>query len=546
MQLLRGFIFVALIMAISACEKKPLETLSKTTFSQDYARMIESEISMKSETWSRFETYGSFEEKTEFLGLLSRDFQNYILNQITINSYKPILTEADGVHLKIAYNLTKKVDLGERLSSYYLTKGSISEAMATLKEIFNKSKSKRAGLILAGVYGIEGQSKRAQQLYIQIEKTYGLSFELCQGVLRFHQKQGDSKKAIGFARRCEKKTKDSIEKSRYRYSLGRLFLGLGHFKTARNYFQQSFRFDPSYEGAALALGVIYEEEGSWKKSIKTYEDYINKNPESEMILGQLFDLAIKYKQTDVAIGSLEKLVDLRGSNDERKYQLSRLYLKSNQNDKAKVILEELLEADKMVNESRYFLGHIYSQRSNYNRAIASFKGVKGPSQLYNDASFYLVRSLMEQAKGNPQVASQLSKINNTLAKRGKMDDFNTVRTKTLLAHFLYDNKKIEQAIAILREVQTSANFRDNHQYFLAALLEETKEFHEADALLKNLIKKNPKDAHSLNFLGYSLVSRGQNLPEALSYIKLLMRWISRWKPISISKKLFALLVIMRL
>ena len=60
---------------------------------------------------------------------------------------------------------------------------------------------------------------------------------------------------------------------------------------------------------------------------------------------------------------------------------------------------------------------------------------------------------------------------------------------------------------------------DRVKYQLVSVYEKQKNFDRAESLLKDMLKKDPKDAVVLNYIGYMLADRGVRLDEAVAYVQ---------------------------
>ena len=98
-------------------------------------------------------------------------------------------------------------------------------------------------------------------------------------------------------------------------------------------------------------------------------------------------------------------------------------------------------------------------------------------------------------------------------------DFLAVELKILLASFHEEKKAYFKAIRLVEEVRGKKTYTENHDYYLASLYEKVEKFTEAKLVIEDLLKKNPDNAHALNFLGYSLLEQNTDLVQALAYIK---------------------------
>ncbi len=90
----------------------------------------------------------------------------------------------------------------------------------------------------------------------------------------------------------------------------------------------------------------------------------------------------------------------------------------------------------------------------------------------------------------------------------------------LLGAAHHDLKEHKESEEVYRKGLASAPEQDAvFRFQLAILYEKTKRFPLAEKELRLLLDKKPKDARALNYLGYSMVERNTDLPEALALIQ---------------------------
>ena len=89
----------------------------------------------------------------------------------------------------------------------------------------------------------------------------------------------------------------------------------------------------------------------------------------------------------------------------------------------------------------------------------------------------------------------------------------------VLSEFYASDHRYADAAALLKTAQATFPKDLNVQFQYGALLERLKKFEEAERILRHVIATDANHAPALNYLGYTLVERGQHVPEALDLIK---------------------------
>ena len=84
--------------------------------------------------------------------------------------------------------------------------------------------------------------------------------------------------------------------------------------------------------------------------------------------------------------------------------------------------------------------------------------------------------------------------------------------------WLRENKRADEAYAVLRQTLTTQPDNSDLMSELALVCEKLKRFDEMENLLRELMQRRPDDAHAFNALGYSLADRNIRLDEARELI----------------------------
>lgn len=190
------------------------------------------------------------------------------------------------------------------------------------------------------------------------------------------------------------------------------------------------------------------------------------------------------------------------------------------------------------------LGFAYQELGQYDKAVASFEEARQVSP--NDPAFlgYLIQAQMsarnftaaaelahaarEKSPGDLRLA-RLESL--ALRRSGKVDQGLAILEALVrqpdsesaayvaLAQGYADANRGAQAIRILQEAQAKFPAETGITFELGAALDKQKRYSESEAVFRQLIAKEPKNAPALNYLGYMLAERGERLGESVDFIK---------------------------
>ena len=399
--------------------------------------------------------------------------------------------------------------------------GDLDEAQVILKGIFDNSKQRDAkvGLVLAGVYSSLGNVKDARAVYKKILKHHPKNSEACIFLGKSYALAKKTSKAISLLKSCEKKDKGN---GIYSYYIGKIYVDKKMYSKAKDYFARSHRIQKDFSQAIMALGLIHEELGHYKKAKKVYKKYLKKHPSDTLILSRLVQLMFTREDFKEVIEYAERLSDYEPDNLNLKVKLGILYTDVKSYDKAIRSFKDLLVYAPDNDKILYYLGAIYQEMKEYENAIEYFGKIETGSGLYQDSSLQIAQMLSALAK------TEFLKDDSNDDYQEKFVDFIDKKMKSMAA-FKVDFSVIkasyyegiedtDEAIDVLEDVKESKSFNNDHKFYLAALYEKDKEFKKSTELIEQIIESEPSNAHAWNFLGYSLVERGEKLDRAYEYI----------------------------
>jgi tetratricopeptide (TPR) repeat protein len=149
-------------------------------------------------------------------------------------------------------------------------------------------------------------------------------------------------------------------------------------------------------------------------------------------------------------------------------------------------------------------------------SIEYFNQIPSSSGLYTDSSVQMANMLSTLAQSEEELAPKFIKYVNA-----KIEEFKDMRVEfsVIKAGYYEGEGKYKEAMETMMVIQDEKNFSNQHKYYLANLYEKEKKYEESTALVMGIIEKEPKNAHAWNFLGYSLLVRGEEIEKAYDYIQ---------------------------
>ncbi len=400
--------------------------------------------------------------------------------------------------------------------------GDIEDSEKILAEVFNNTKKKdvKIGLVLAGVYSSLGKVKKSRSIYKRLISLHPKQEEACIFLAKSYALEKKTSRALNLLKKCAKK---NPTKGIYGYYMGKIFVDKKQYVPAKKYFQQALRAQRDFSQAVMALGLIQEELGHFQKAKRTYKNYLKKNPNDTLILSRLVQLLFTIESFTEVIEYAERLSDYEPDNLNLKVKLAIIYKDVKSYRKAVRIFKDLLVFAPDNDQILYYLGATFQETKDYQDAIEYFGKINVDSGLYHDSSFQIAQMLSYMAKGEYLEDKGQGPIHKEFVKfiDGKIKEINAFKVdfSVVKATYFENLEDNNEAIETLEYVKEDKAFNNEHRFYLAALFEKESKYDKATKLIEEILETDPKNAHAWNFLGYSMLERGQKLDTALDYIK---------------------------
>lgn len=397
--------------------------------------------------------------------------------------------------------------------------GNLEDSKSVLEKLYSKSKDEKVGLILAGVYTGVDQEEAARKIYKQILARNPKNEDACIFLGKSMALAKETKGAIAQLKSCSTHDKKN---GMYDYYIGKIHLEMGQVPAAMESFKSAHKRQPNLGQAVSALGILLEEREKHDEAIGIYKKYLTSQPNDPSILTRMVQtLFLKERFTEV-IPYAERLSDIEPDNLNLKVKLGILYTDAKQYPEAISVFKDLLSAAPTSDKILYYLGAIHQEMNEYQSSIEYFNQIPSSSGLYTDSSVQMANMLstLAQAEFHSKEPGQwkekfLTHVNS------KISEFKDMRVEfsVIKSGFYESISQYKEAMEAMMVVQDEKSFSTQHKYYLANLYEKEKKFAESTALIMSILEKEPKNAHAWNFLGYSLLVRGEEMDKAYEYIQ---------------------------
>ena len=294
------------------------------------------------------------------------------------------------------------------------------------------------------------------------------------------------------------------------FAYARLAFQSKHYEKAKQQVDQAIKLKPDYDAAWSLLARTQMMQGETDEALAIMRKLVDSNPKSATHRASYARLLAVAKRYDEALKQFRQVLKVTPDNADIIYAIALLNLEQRKFNEAEKYFKSLLDKRKHVFESYYYLGSIAEELKQYSKAIKWYKQVQhGQNKI--DAGIRVAQLLARQKK--------LNEARNYLHNMHNRDPNLAVRLYVVEIDIL--SKANEYSTAMEVANRGLAEYADDADllYARSLLAEKVDRLDMAEADLKKILEKDPKNIHALNALGYTLADRTDRLQEAYGYIK---------------------------
>jgi tetratricopeptide (TPR) repeat protein len=367
------------------------------------------------------------------------------------------------------------------LAQYFERKGDAAKAIGFLeKAVAGQPDSVQSLSMLAALYDKAKREKDAIPLYRKIMKLSGGDPNVKKQLAAALVNSGEFSEAAGI---LDELAKDDPQDTSIKVLMGRAQAGNHQITEAVQTLKSAVAGDPEDIEAQFYLGTVLEQASQPTEAVKIFQS--------------LFDQAEK--------GSEE----LKTNKPLFQQYLAASYEDMGEYAKAISIYEQMVKNDPSP-RTYFLLINAYRVDRQFDKALSVGKQQLDKNPKDDELALVYARSLADAGK-----AKDGAEI---LDKRLQGDPTN-LDLYINLSQIYVQAKRFNDAEKILRRAEEQNLDKSRLRFQLATVYDRQKDFGKAESLFKEILKENPKDAPTLNYIGYMLADRGVRLDEALQYVQ---------------------------
>lgn len=294
------------------------------------------------------------------------------------------------------------------------------------------------------------------------------------------------------------------------YAIAHLALRSGNVDVAEKAITRALDLRSDWDDAALLKGQILITARGGKRIEKFYEHYIDWHPKSYRVRLSFARYLVDLRRWEQARGQFKEVVRLRPNDRETVYALGLLSLQTGHLEDADKRFRRVVELDPRNEQARLYLGEVAERRKHYKEAATWYGGVTMPPHRF-EAQLRLGIVMARQGK----VQEAIEHLKGVKAK-GEED----IAQRALAEEqVLREAGKFQEAMKMLTSVLKQYPDNKDLLYSRALIADKLGDLKMQERDLRKILKSDPKNAHALNALGYTLADHTNRQEEALSLIR---------------------------
>lgn len=289
------------------------------------------------------------------------------------------------------------------------------------------------------------------------------------------------------------------------FALTHLSVRMGEFQRALQAADAALTLRPGWEEAALFKARILVSLKEMGKAQQFYESFLAQYPGATTVRLNYARHLIDQRQWAKARSEFTRVLSDIPNDADTIYAIALLSLQTQDLDDAEKYLKRTLELRPQHDQARYYLGQVAEQRKDYAAAIRWY-GEIGAGENYFEAQ---TRIAMMKAKQGDIAGARAH-----LRSLAPANDQQRVQLLLSEEQILREARKYEEALAILNQGLKQLPGDKDLLYARALIAEKLNRIEMVESDLRSVLNKDPKNAHALNALGYTLADRTNRYQEA--------------------------------
>ncbi len=404
---------------------------------------------------------------------------------------RAVKSDSDSLYLRL--------ELAELLFKYHQISDALVHAEAALEL---DPQNQRARRLLAGIYTVSGDKKRAVKQYEDLLAENPENSEALFYLVALYAETAEYEKALALLKDYRGKHPDDVLAPFYQ---GKIYAELKLYNDAERYFKEALQIEPEMPDAWLSLGLIYEFTGRREEAVDAYRKLLEIDDGDRQALERLGQLLVGNGDLDAALAIFKRLRKQGDVPASINIKIALIYFQQGNYQEAAEILEELHAEYPKKQRITFYLASSLEALSRQDEALKLFLSIPATDDLFYDARVHA--AFVYEGRKEFKLCEDV--LNELIGKYPEK-----VGLYRMLASLHQKQGDDQGALDILKKALMQYPDDYKLRFALGVVYNDLGQAPESVAVMQGLLKDNPDDATVLNFIGYTYVEEGVQLDDA--------------------------------
>lgn len=323
---------------------------------------------------------------------------------------------------------------------------------------------------------------------------------------KLHAAKKDSKTALSYYRRALALNRESEEL----YNLmAREYLEIRDEGMAFKILNTCTNEISEAMGCMYYIATIHLSRENYDESLKYFSMIYQLNPENPKLLQTMGDIHVKKKKYSRALEIFAQLKQMEPEDMSHTIRSGLIYFEMKDFDKAIMEFEFVLKKYPDSDRINYFMGVLHADKKQYDKAFGFYDKIGEESLFFFEALNRQIYILREQDK----ISEAVDLLEKKIEKKSDSPDIVGLKVSLLLHAENY-----KRALAVISQGVSRFKEDDRLLFQRAVIHDKLGQWNQAKQDLHTLIQMNPESERAYNYLGYTMLERGENIDEAIDHI----------------------------
>jgi tetratricopeptide (TPR) repeat protein len=300
------------------------------------------------------------------------------------------------------------------------------------------------------------------------------------------------------------------------FTLAQAAISFKEWDTARAALRKTIHLDPTRKEAYLLLADSYFSQNEPASGVDVLSDMVRQFPKDQRLRMTYARALHEAGRTQEARELLSKMLQNSPKDQDLRYAVALMALESGDFSTAERELKILHRNKERAATAAYYLGRLSEQRGQNDAALRWYAQTQN-SEFTTEALLRMAQ--IDMSAGRTQAArDRLAQ-----ARALSPTDEERVRFYLIESQLLRQSERIQEAYNLIQQALNEVPGEPDLLYTRALLGEQLGLFEQSEADLRAILAQDPNNPEALNALGFTLAERNVKLDEAYALISLSLK-----------------------